>query len=269
MENTTNIPGTSDLKESLRELLNESVAVRALVQTAPRGCGDRQPSVHIERHLERSVVRPLKDALRRLGDTETQLEKAAGLVPAGLVSTDLDIVMVDEKMFAVAKQAAVLRHRADAPPELLESFAALLSLLGASGHTDVTNRLAELASGQSGLDAEVRVALDGPYLVTNVKQFTNWLGEELPLTPQIALCRCGKSSMRPYCDGTHAQSGFSGAKDPKRVSDKRDAYKVSRSRFSIIGESAPTRGSVPTASPQSSMLGKNLLLRQAEQGWTK
>jgi hypothetical protein len=34
--------------------------------------------------------------------------------------------MVDSKMFAVAKQAAVLRLRADTPPELLEGFAALL-----------------------------------------------------------------------------------------------------------------------------------------------
>jgi CDGSH-type Zn-finger protein/truncated hemoglobin YjbI len=170
-------------------------------------------------------MRPLKDALRRLGDTETRPDEAVALAARGLVPTDLDVVMMEEKMFAVAKQAAVLRLRADAPPELLEAFAALLNLLGTSGHTDVTNRIAELASGQANLDAEVRVALDGPYLVTNIKQFTNWLGEELRLTPQMALCRCGQSSIKPYCDGTHAQSGFSGVKDPKRVSDRRDAYK--------------------------------------------
>jgi hypothetical protein len=64
-------------------------------------------------------------------------------------------------MFAVAKHAAVLRIRKDAPPELLEAFAALLSLLGVSGPAEVTNRMAGLASEQSGLDAKVRVALDG------------------------------------------------------------------------------------------------------------
>jgi CDGSH-type Zn-finger protein/truncated hemoglobin YjbI len=82
-----------------------------------------------------------------------------------------------------------------------------------------------LASRQSELEPEVQVALDGPYLVTNAKQFANWLGEKLPLTPQMALCRCGQSSTKPYCDGTHAEGGFSGVKDPKRVPDKRDDYK--------------------------------------------
>src|SRR5580700_32538 len=181
MEETTTTPWTSDLKEALRELLDESVAVCALVQTAFRRRGELQRSADIESRLGRSVMRPLKDALRRLGDTETRPDEAVALAARGLAPTDLDVVMMDEKMFAVAKQAAVLRLRADVPPELLEAFAALLNLLGTSGHTDVTNRIAELASGQANLDAEVRVALDGPYLVTNIKQLTNWLGEELRL----------------------------------------------------------------------------------------
>jgi CDGSH-type Zn-finger protein/truncated hemoglobin YjbI len=82
----------------------------------------------------------------------------------------------------------------------------------------------ELVPGQSGLEAEIRVALHGPLLVTNVEQFRNWLGEELPLQLQMSLCRCGQSSTTPYCDGGHAATNFSGAKDPKRVPDKRDAY---------------------------------------------
>jgi CDGSH-type Zn-finger protein/truncated hemoglobin YjbI len=225
MEKTINTPRKSDLKEALRELLDEAVAVYALVQTASRRRGDRQRSTDIESRLDRSVMRPLKAALHRLGDVETRRDEVSALAAPGLVPTDLDVAMVDEKLFAVAKQAAAMRLRADAPPELLEAFAALLNLLGASGHTDVTNRMAELASGQSGLDAEIRVALDGPYLVTNLKQFTNWLGEEVPRAPQMALCRCGQSSIKPYCDGTHAQSGFSGVKDPKKVSDQRDGYK--------------------------------------------
>jgi CDGSH-type Zn-finger protein/truncated hemoglobin YjbI len=225
MEKTTNTPGTSDLKDALRELLDQSVAVYALVRTASGKGGDRQRSADIESRLERSVLRPLKDALRGLGDSETRPQEAAAPAAGGLVPADLDPAEVDEKMFAVAKQAAVLRLRSDAPPELLEAFAALLSLLAASDQTDVTNLVAELASRQSGLGAEVKVARDGPYLVTNVKQFTNWLGEELRLTSQMALCRCGLSSIKPYCDGTHAKSGFSGGKDPKRVSDKRDDYK--------------------------------------------
>jgi CDGSH-type Zn-finger protein/truncated hemoglobin YjbI len=82
----------------------------------------------------------------------------------------------------------------------------------------------ELISGQPEPQAEIKVSLNGPYLVSNVAEFTNWLGEELPLSPQTKLCRCGQSSNKPYCDGTHARTNFSGAKDPKRVPDTRDAY---------------------------------------------
>jgi CDGSH-type Zn-finger protein/truncated hemoglobin YjbI len=224
MEKTTHSSSASGLKAALRELLNESVAVYVLVQTASRRRGDYHQSADLEIRLERSVMRPLREVLRRLGDTETRPDQEVALAASGLAPMDPNVVMVEEKLFAVVKQAAVLRTRADAPPELLEAFAALLNLLSALGDTDVSSRMAELASEQSDLEPEVRVALHGPYLVTNSKHFTNWLGEELPPTPQLALSRCGQSSMKPYCDGTHAETGFSGVKDAKRVSDKRDHY---------------------------------------------
>ena len=82
----------------------------------------------------------------------------------------------------------------------------------------------ELVSGQSNPEPEIRVSLNGPYFVANLTEFRNWLGEELPRKHEMELCRCGQSSNKPYCDGSHARANFSGAKDPKRVSDKRDAY---------------------------------------------
>jgi CDGSH-type Zn-finger protein/truncated hemoglobin YjbI len=83
---------------------------------------------------------------------------------------------------------------------------------------------AELRTIQADLGAGITVATDGPYLVTNAERLTNWLGEDLPARPEMALCRCGQSAIKPFCDGTHASSGFSGAKDPKRVPDRRDVY---------------------------------------------
>jgi CDGSH-type Zn-finger protein len=82
----------------------------------------------------------------------------------------------------------------------------------------------EPVSGQLETQPVIRVSLDGPYLVTNIERLKNWLGENLSLQSEMALCRCGQSSNKPYCDGTHARGNFSGAKDPKRVPDKRDAY---------------------------------------------
>lgn len=84
--------------------------------------------------------------------------------------------------------------------------------------------MTESPSGQPESQPKIKVSLDGPYLISNVTEFRNWLGEDLPLQPQMALCRCGQSANKPYCDGTHAKVKFSGGKDPKRVSDKRDAY---------------------------------------------
>jgi CDGSH-type Zn-finger protein/truncated hemoglobin YjbI len=40
----------------------------------------------------------------------------------------------------------------------------------------------------------------------------------------MALCRCGGSATKPFCDGTHASLEFTGSKDPKRVPDRRDTY---------------------------------------------
>lgn len=67
-------------------------------------------------------------------------------------------------------------------------------------------------------------AKNGPYLVTNVTVLRTRLGEEVPVPPQLALCRCGASATKPFCDGSHTTSGFTDAKDPDRVPDQRDTY---------------------------------------------
>src|SRR4029077_2069365 len=82
-------------------------------------------------------------------------------------------------------------------------------------------RLREL---QEGLPATVQAARNGPYLVTNVPRVLTHLGEELQVPPQLALCRCGGSARKPSCDGSCASNGFSDAKDPNRVPDRRDTY---------------------------------------------
>ena len=65
---------------------------------------------------------------------------------------------------------------------------------------------------------------DGPYVVKNLKNFANQKGS-IETKETMALCRCGGSANKPFCDGTHAKIGFSSAKLKGRVEDKRENYK--------------------------------------------
>jgi CDGSH-type Zn-finger protein len=112
-----------------------------------------------------------------------------------------------------------------APPGLLEATAALQDLACHEGpETERARRLAALADQMETARPGIMTAKNGPYLVTNAAAVHDHLGEPLTLPPQLALCRCGASAMKPFCDGTHATSGFTDDKDPKRVPDQRDTY---------------------------------------------
>ncbi len=56
-------------------------------------------------------------------------------------------------------------------------------------------------------------ALDnGPYLVRGPIVITDADGNEFQTEREtIALCRCGGSTTKPFCDGTHSKIGFQAA----------------------------------------------------------
>jgi CDGSH-type Zn-finger protein len=50
---------------------------------------------------------------------------------------------------------------------------------------------------------------DGPLLVRGRFELMDSQGNAIETTrAPVALCRCGKSRMRPFCDGTHKLTGF-------------------------------------------------------------
>jgi CDGSH-type Zn-finger protein/ferredoxin len=51
---------------------------------------------------------------------------------------------------------------------------------------------------------------NGPLLVKHLKRLTAADGSEIEVKEVMALCRCGGSSNKPFCDGTHNGIGFSG-----------------------------------------------------------
>ena len=69
---------------------------------------------------------------------------------------------------------------------------------------------------------------DGPYLVRDLDDLRDWRGQRIETKAVVALCRCGGSATKPFCDGTHQKNGFSGAKRPDRGVDRRDSYPAGR-----------------------------------------
>jgi CDGSH-type Zn-finger protein len=50
---------------------------------------------------------------------------------------------------------------------------------------------------------------NGPYLVRGPFVIVDQSGNEIEVKRRVvALCRCGRSQIRPFCDGTHKAIGF-------------------------------------------------------------
>jgi CDGSH-type Zn-finger protein len=50
---------------------------------------------------------------------------------------------------------------------------------------------------------------DGPILVRGEVEIRDALGREVPRRrATVALCRCGASAIKPFCDGSHKAIGF-------------------------------------------------------------
>jgi CDGSH-type Zn-finger protein len=80
---------------------------------------------------------------------------------------------------------------------------------------------------------------NGPYYLLNdmqpktVENLQNSEGKQLSTIVGVALCRCGASKNKPFCDGTHGAIGFSsenkiaengGSEEKKVIKDRRKSY---------------------------------------------
>jgi len=66
---------------------------------------------------------------------------------------------------------------------------------------------------------------DGPLKVTGLLKLVDSGGKELPAADDMVLCRCGRSSRKPYCDGTHVRAGYRSDKRDRRLPDRvRDCH---------------------------------------------
>ena len=74
----------------------------------------------------------------------------------------------------------------------------------------------------------IKVRKDGPYAVditTGDFVLIDHEGNPIPIPPlkpgktAVTLCRCGASTTKPFCDGTHSKIGFKGAEEAQREFD--------------------------------------------------
>ena len=64
---------------------------------------------------------------------------------------------------------------------------------------------------------------DGPLVVTDPPVLRHRGGAEIETRPVAALCRCGRSANKPFCDGSH-KAGFSSAPDHSKLRNAELTY---------------------------------------------
>lgn len=68
---------------------------------------------------------------------------------------------------------------------------------------------AERPANDADAAATIVACPDGPLLIRGDFEIVSPSGEPLPRRRQtVALCRCGASALKPYCDGTHKLTNF-------------------------------------------------------------
>lgn len=71
---------------------------------------------------------------------------------------------------------------------------------------------------------KITPAENGPLIVENPPNLKGAVAADLSGKPKVALCRCGASSNKPFCDGAHAKAGFDSAPDHTRLRNTAKDY---------------------------------------------
>jgi uncharacterized Fe-S cluster protein YjdI len=65
-------------------------------------------------------------------------------------------------------------------------------------------------AAEAAIITNIEIMKNGPILIKNECHIKYSDGREEVKQGKTALCRCGASSNKPYCDGTHGKVGFEG-----------------------------------------------------------
>jgi len=101
-------------------------------------------------------------------------------------------------------------------------------------------------------EPKIVVSKNGPYLVTGAIPLTRqtivsdaagdsekWHeSETFPPKPSYALCRCGHSASKPFCDGTHKKIGFDGTETASREPYRKQAKDLDGPSYTLTDAEA-------------------------------
>ena len=234
-------PGTNRITDpvasELAALFNNSYGV--MLMMLARFFAHTDETEDEMRLLARGTLRIMASGLRPLGEALSKLP-AGGEYPGmnagpGFGFTrDIHLlahkraawIFFLERLYDISMRLTRLADEAALPSEVSEAAAALESVaehLTPFIPPQFTVEMRDEAQERNARTT-IRPEIDGPYIVRNLRKLTNSKGETLNVRPIVALCRCGGSNLKPYCDGTHARIGFSSEKDPNRTPDRLDTY---------------------------------------------
>lgn len=86
------------------------------------------------------------------------------------------------------------------------------------------NPVPEVGAGEAtAAPVTITVRRNGSYLVEGPVRLVDAEGNEYDLAgkQRFSLCRCGGSTNKPFCDGTHSKIGFEGAERAVAEADGR------------------------------------------------
>lgn len=71
-------------------------------------------------------------------------------------------------------------------------------------------------------DVVIRANRNGPFVVQGPVRVVDHEGNEHDVSGKksVALCRCGASTTKPFCDGTHSKIGFAAAEQAVPASEE-------------------------------------------------
>lgn len=81
---------------------------------------------------------------------------------------------------------------------------------GALSYRVNSESAAEVSEENGSSPPEVKVLKNGPYIVSGHFIIKDENDQPLKVEKKAALCRCGGSKNKPFCDGTHKKIGFEG-----------------------------------------------------------